>query len=122
MTAAASPDIPRAAALFHALSDPRRLRIVQLLAAGERCVCELTAALGAAQPLLSFHLKELKNAGLVADRRHGRWAYYRLRSDVLRELLDRVTALTAADPAAAPCCGPDGRPTAERRPHDAAHG
>ncbi len=66
----------RAAQLFHALSDETRLSILQRLRIGERCVCELTDALDAAQSRLSFHLKVLKDAGLVTDRREGRWMYY----------------------------------------------
>lgn len=71
---------------FHALSDPTRLEIVDLLRHGERCVCELVDALDAAQSRLSFHLKVLKEAGLVADRRDGRWVYYTLDTDALGEL------------------------------------
>ncbi len=71
-------DTARAAAWFHALSDETRLEIVRLLTGGERCVCELTGALDAAQSRLSFHLKVLKTAGLVTDRREGRWVYYTL--------------------------------------------
>ena len=67
------------ASQFHALSDETRVRIVDLLRSGEHCVCELTEALELSQSLLSFHLKVLKDAGLVRDRRQGRWAYYALR-------------------------------------------
>jgi ArsR family transcriptional regulator len=61
-----------------ALGDETRLRILDLLRDGERCVCELTEALELGQSLLSFHLKTLKDAGLVTDRREGRWVYYTL--------------------------------------------
>jgi len=71
---------------FHALSDETRVRIVDLLATGEKCVCELQTALGAAQSRLSFHLKVLKDAGLVSDRRQGRWNYYSLRPEVLESM------------------------------------
>jgi ArsR family transcriptional regulator len=101
--------IPRAALLFHALGDERRLRILRLLASGERCVCDLTEALAAAQPLLSFHLKELKKAGLVIDRRQGRWSYYSLRPEAVREIESLLAALTTPDPASAPCCAPASR-------------
>ena len=74
------------AGLFHALSDETRLGIVLKLLAGERCVCDLTSALGAAQPRLSFHLKVLKDAGLVTDRREGRWVHYALVPETLAEL------------------------------------
>jgi ArsR family transcriptional regulator, arsenate/arsenite/antimonite-responsive transcriptional repressor len=63
---------------FHALSDETRVRIVDLLREGELCVCEVTEALELPQSLLSFHLKVLREAGLVRDRRKGRWVYYAL--------------------------------------------
>lgn len=71
------------ASQFHALSDETRVRIVDLLRGGEHCVCELTEALELSQSLLSFHLKVLKGAGLVRDRREGRWAYYALNARVI---------------------------------------
>ena len=64
--------------LFRALSDPRRLRILDLLRAGEQCVCDLQAALDCGQSLLSFHLKALRDAGLVSIRKEGRWSHYQL--------------------------------------------
>jgi len=79
--------------LFHALSDPTRLDIVRKLRQGERCVCELTDALDAAQSRLSFHLKVLKEAGLVSDRREGRWIYYELRREALEDLSSAVADL-----------------------------
>lgn len=89
MTASAAPrtfGIARTAKLFHALSDETRLAIVQRLQSGERCVCDLTDLLDAAQSRLSFHLKVLKDAGLVRDRRDGRWVHYSLNRDAFREL------------------------------------
>ena len=74
-------DLERAGALFHALSDRTRLTILHRLRFGERCVCDLTDALDAAQSRLSFHLKVLKEAGLVNDRREGRWTYYTINPD-----------------------------------------
>jgi ArsR family transcriptional regulator len=68
---------------FHALSDDTRLQIVDCLLDGERCVCELTDTLNAGQSRLSFHLKVLKDAGLVTDRRDGRWVYYALAPNAL---------------------------------------
>lgn len=76
----------RAAAWFHALSDETRLEIVEMLTHGERCVCDLTGSLKAAQSRLSFHLKTLKDAGVVTDRREGRWVYYSLRREALEEM------------------------------------
>jgi len=76
MTMATQLDMAAVARRFQALSDPTRLRILDLLAGGERCVCQLTEATGAAQSRLSFHLKALREAGLLRARRSGRWMYY----------------------------------------------
>jgi ArsR family transcriptional regulator len=86
MATAAATDRSRAVELFHALSDETRLEIVQRLHSGERCVCDLTDLLDAAQSRLSFHLKVLKDAGLVTDRRDGRWVHYSLSRDVFEEI------------------------------------
>ncbi|MEO8880133.1 MAG: metalloregulator ArsR/SmtB family transcription factor [Gemmatimonadaceae bacterium] len=85
-----------AAALFHALSDVTRLEIIEKLRGGERCVCELTDALDAAQSRLSFHLRVLKDAGLVTDRKEGRWSYYTLVPETLVELHDIVVSLQSS--------------------------
>src|ERR671913_2275627 len=97
----------RAARLFHALSDSTRLSILQRLRFGERCVCDLTDAMDAAQSRLSFHLKVLKEAGLVTDRREGRWMYYTLNPDTLGEIADVIESLASAPSAAerkSGCC------------------
>lgn len=86
MTTAAVPRRSLAARWFRALSDETRLEIVRLLSHGEHCVCELQGALHAAQSRLSFHLKTLKDAGLVTDRRDGRWVYYALNRAALAEI------------------------------------
>lgn len=78
---------------FHALSDPTRLGIVRKLAGGERCVCDLQDALDAAQSRLSFHLKVLKEAGVVSDRREGRWAYYSLNPALLGTMTEFLASL-----------------------------
>ena len=85
-TAPAPQDLSRAVELFHALSDETRLAIVQRLRSGEKCVCDLTDLLDAAQSRLSFHLKVLKDAGLVSDRKEGRWVHYSLNRDAFAEL------------------------------------
>ena len=69
-----------------ALADPLRLQVLEVLGGGERCVCDLTAELGLAQSKLSFHLKVLKEAGLLTDRQEGRWIYYRLQSEAIEQL------------------------------------
>ena len=74
--------------VFKALSDETRLRILKLLEHGELCVCDIVASLGIIQPKISFHLGVLKEAGLVKDRRVGKWIHYRLdESDMFRRLL-----------------------------------
>ena len=83
---APSTNLSRAVELFHALSDETRLAIVQRLRSGERCVCDLTDLLDAAQSRLSFHLKVLKDAGLVSDRKEGRWVHYSLNRDAFQEI------------------------------------
>lgn|SRR6185312_701665 len=91
MTRAA--DVRRAAGLFHALSDETRLALVGMLRDGERCVCELQDSLDAAQSRLSFHLKVLKDAGLVNDRKEGRWVYYSLTPEAFGEIENAVSDL-----------------------------
>ena len=86
-------DPARAAQLFHALSDETRLGVLEMLKDGERCVCDLQTDLDAAQSRLSFHLRVLREAGLVADRREGRWAYYSIIPEALAELHDMAVAL-----------------------------
>jgi ArsR family transcriptional regulator len=98
-------DLTRAARAFHALSDRTRLELVRCLMGGERCVCELQDGLGAAQSRLSFHLKALKEAGLVTDRREGRWVYYSLELDALGDL---AALLTEVRERGAACCAADG--------------
>jgi ArsR family transcriptional regulator len=97
-------DTARAARLFHALSDETRLSILQRLRRGERCVCELTDALDAAQSRLSFHLRVLKEAGLVTDRREGRWMYYTLSAEKLADVADLAQTLATPLPARADGC------------------
>lgn len=96
MTIAASPDLARAARLFHALSDETRLGILEMLRGGERCVCDLQADLDAAQSRLSFHLRVLREAGLVTDRKEGRWSYYAVVPEALAEVHDLTVGLARA--------------------------
>jgi ArsR family transcriptional regulator len=95
-----APSLTRAAELFHALSDETRLEILEKLRGGERCVCELIDDLDAAQSRLSFHLRVLRDAGLVTDRKEGRWSYYTIVPEALAEVHDLSIAL---------------QPTAQRR-------
>jgi len=73
-------DAQATAALFKALADPARVRIVSMLARSSEpaCVCELTPSLGLSQPTVSHHLKKLVQAGLLEREQRGVWAYYTL--------------------------------------------
>jgi DNA-binding transcriptional ArsR family regulator len=70
--------VKKIANIFKALSDETRLRVMKLLQERELCVCELMQVLSMSQPRISRHLSVLKNAGLVDDRRDGKWVYYSL--------------------------------------------
>jgi ArsR family transcriptional regulator len=76
------------AALFKALADPHRVRIVNRLATSPEpvCACEFNDLLGVGQPTVSHHLKKLVQAGLLDREQRGVWAYYALRPDALRRL------------------------------------
>lgn len=87
--------VSRVVRWFHALADETRLRIIECLSGGEQCVCELTECLDIAQSRLSFHLKTLKEAGIVKDRRAGRWVYYALNPETVAEVEQCVQALKA---------------------------
>ncbi|MDP9222615.1 MAG: metalloregulator ArsR/SmtB family transcription factor [Actinomycetota bacterium] len=76
-----------------ALADPTRLDICRRLASEELCVCHLVEDMGVSQPLLSHHLKVLREAGLVAQRRHSYWTYYRLHKEAFAALGDQMRLL-----------------------------
>ena len=112
------------AALGRALSDPARVRILALLARGRACcagvaraaaeapdndavcVCELQAVLGMRQSLVSYHLRLLREAGLVSEERRGRWSFYSLERAAVSGLAAELAALAGGNPGA----GPDGAP------------
>jgi ArsR family transcriptional regulator len=91
--ATVTTDLERAATLFRALADPTRLGIIEKLRGGEQCVCDLTDALETGQSRLSFHLKCLKDAGVLRDRREGRWVYYGLNPAAIAEIEAVVATL-----------------------------
>jgi ArsR family transcriptional regulator len=80
--------------IFKALSDETRLRIIKLLEQGELCVCDITAALDMVQPKVSFHLSTLKEAGLIKDRKQGKWIHYSLNE---KDLFRRILILSACE-------------------------
>jgi ArsR family transcriptional regulator len=74
--------------IFKALSDETRLRILKLLEKGELCVCDIVASLDMIQPKVSFHLGVLKDAGLIKDKKQGKWIHYSIDdSDIFRRFL-----------------------------------
>lgn len=104
--------------LLKALSDENRLLVTLVLQQrGELCVCDLTALLPLSQPAVSRHLAQLKRCGLLADRRQGKWVYYRLLDDsplwlqlLLAQLQQqdeiqaRLTPLLQTSSRASACC------------------
>ena len=109
--------------VFHALSDMKRLRILEILRSGECCVCDLAGSLDIRQSLLSFHLRTLRDAGLVSDRKEGRWVHYALNEEALQEARDYVDGLArdAKRGAGFQCCRHSraraGRTTSPRELH-----
>jgi len=89
---------------FHALSDETRLEIVAMLSSGERCVCELMDALDVAQSRLSFHLRVLKESGIVMDRKDGRWVHYSLNRGRIEEMEALLHSIKPSTRAHAACC------------------
>ncbi|MDQ3147907.1 MAG: metalloregulator ArsR/SmtB family transcription factor [Actinomycetota bacterium] len=98
-------DVAAGPALLRVLAEPLRWRIVELLADEELCVCHIVDALEVAQPLVSHHLRVLRDAELVETSRHRYWTYYRLRPERLAPLGQAITGLAEAVP-----------PTGHRRP------
>lgn len=98
-SSAPTTDVPLLG-ILQALADENRLRILEVLREGEHCVCELQSSLALAQSLLSHHLRALREAGLVHDRREGRWVYYRLVPEALLEVEEAMGSLRAAAAAA----------------------
>ena len=88
------------APLFKAVADPVRLRLLSLIAChdgGESCVCDLLEAFDVTAPSVSYHLKILREAGLISAERRGTWVYYRVNPDVM----GRMSAVLAPQLAAA---------------------
>jgi len=91
---------------LEALADENRLAIVELLADGEHCVCDVSSSLGISNALASHHLKKLREAGLVLTRRKGSWLHCRLDERALLALADRFRDLALqGGQAPAACCG-----------------
>jgi ArsR family transcriptional regulator, arsenate/arsenite/antimonite-responsive transcriptional repressor len=85
-----SPDgAEEMAVLFKAVADPVRLRLLSMIAChpgGESCVCDLTPAFDMTAPSISYHLKILREAGLISSERRGTWVYYRVMPEVMARM------------------------------------
>ena len=79
------------AKIFNALSDPARLEIIEFLREGEKCVCEIIPHVNLIQPLVSRHLKILKDCGLVKDRKDGNRRLYSVTDPRIFEVVDAAT-------------------------------
>jgi arsenate reductase (thioredoxin) len=108
------------AELARALGDPLRWRIVELLATEQLCVAHLAEELQTAQPLVSHHLKVLRQAGLIEPDRYRYWTYYRLRADALVHLAASLGVLARSAPSGTACrrliLGTDPTPLNPARP------
>lgn len=98
MSTSTPTGLAQAARWFQALSDETRLRIVEMLGDGDCCVCDLQSALDSSQSRLSFHLKKLREAGVVNDRREGRWVYYSLNEEMLEAMAGFLQAAKPREP------------------------
>lgn len=94
--------------VLKALAEPFRWRVVELLVGEELCVCHIAEELGVAQPLVSHHLRALRDAGIVESERFRQWTYYRLRPGVLAGVAAHLTSIADTCPTPGdrrrPCC------------------
>jgi ArsR family transcriptional regulator, arsenate/arsenite/antimonite-responsive transcriptional repressor len=88
-----APQSDRGGQLLRALAEPMRWQIVQLLAREQLCVCHLTEELEVGQPLVSHHLKVLREAGLIEGERFRYWTYYRLVPGAFGEIASLLNGL-----------------------------
>jgi Predicted transcriptional regulators len=86
-------EIEATRAVFKALSNEHRIRVLEALREGELCACELQVVLDAPQSTVASHLRELRDAGLVRTRRQGKWTYYRIGDTAVLQVLDIAKAL-----------------------------
>jgi ArsR family transcriptional regulator len=101
-------DVEAPTGAVKAIAEPIRWRIVELLAREELCVCHIVEELDVAQPLVSHHLKVLRDAGLVTSERYRYWTYYRLCPEPVaaagRALLELAGAAPSGRDRRRPCC------------------
>lgn len=83
------------AALFKALSDETRLKIIDMLSCGELCACDILKPFNITQPTLSYHMKILTECGIVNADRRGAWMHYTLNDEVVKQIYDYWKYLTS---------------------------
>lgn len=89
--------------VLKALAHPLRFGLVEALASGEKCVCDLVEAFDASQPLVSHHLAVLKKAGLVLDRQDATWVYYKLDAAKWSDFQSSMQSIRPSEIPTAPC-------------------
>ena len=89
-------DTNQVSLICKALSDPNRLRIIQLLTHGDHCGCELLEQMQITQPTLSHHMKALEGCGLVSSRRKGKWSHYSLNIGQWTAFRDYIESIRCA--------------------------
>ena len=72
--------------IMESLSDPIMINILELMMNGEICVCDIVKVTGLSQSKISYHIKILKDSGLITDRQEGRWVYYKLDLEILSDI------------------------------------
>lgn len=87
-------DIEQKSAIFKAMSDVNRLKIIEMLSCGEMCACKILAHFKITQPTLSHHMKVLLECGLVTARKDGVWMHYCLNTEEVADLVGFVNSLT----------------------------
>ena len=97
-------DTNQVSLICKALSDPNRLRIIQLLTYGEQCGCELLNQMQITQPTLSHHMKVLEGCGLVSSRKKGKWNHYSLNCDQWTAFRDYIESIRIACKDEGGCC------------------
>lgn len=93
----------KAAALFKALGDENRIRILKLLRSGEKCACKLLEELNISQPTLSHHMKILCHTGIVSGRRDGKWTHYSICCEGVCRVRGLMKELLSAENIPADC-------------------
>lgn len=94
----------QSAKVFKALSDAKRLAILDQLKSGEKCACVLQEQLGLTQSGLSYHMKILCESGIVTSRQEGKWTHYQLSDSGREDAVELLKKLTTPNTRQAGCC------------------